>query len=72
MEFNNDLLKSRKLTKGNRRYNLRVDGPEVKLIRSFLKATHEGMLMVIGGIMPSQKEVLNKKTGNESQLPLWK
>src|SRR6185503_1351560 len=26
MEFNNDLLKSRKLTKGNRRYNLKLNG----------------------------------------------
>jgi len=44
MEFNNDLLNYRKLTKGNRRYNLKINGPEVNRMRSFLKATYEGFL----------------------------
>ena len=41
MEFNNDLLKSRKLTKGNRRYNLKLNGPEVKRMRSYIEAVYD-------------------------------
>src|SRR6185295_5743190 len=41
MEAHSDLLLSRKLTKGNQRYNLKLDGPEVKQMRKFLKRTYE-------------------------------
>jgi len=41
MEAHSDLLLSRKLTKGNQRYNLKLDGPEVKRMRKFLKQTYE-------------------------------
>ena len=41
MEAHSDLLLSRKLTKGNQRYNLKLDGPEVKRMRKFLKRTYE-------------------------------
>src|SRR6185503_9329542 len=37
VEFNEDLLESYKLTKGNRRYELALDGPEVTRMQSFME-----------------------------------
>ena len=41
VEFNQDLLESRKLTKGNRRYELEIEGPEMTRMREFLEETYE-------------------------------
>jgi len=41
VEFNDDLLESYKLTKGNRRYELKIDGPEVAHMQTFLEETYE-------------------------------
>ena len=41
VEFNEDLLESYKLTKGNRRYEIEIDGPEMIRMREFLEATYE-------------------------------
>src|SRR5690242_2791637 len=44
VEFNSDLLNSRSFVKGNRRYNLKLDGPEMKCMRNFMKSTYEAFL----------------------------